>query len=302
MGKQIIMRPVFNRPEMFKLSLEYEIKAREYFDIGEEFTTLFIVEHGSPQIIHDLIAEYPYEHDIIQREERFGLSMNILEGFKDAFWNSDDYVIYIEDDILLHKTYFKYLKLILDNSELSNFSVISPYNFTDTGSVNMIRKERHYAALAPLISKDFYERYILRCSNEDFYARPAQFVMALNNKYQKYQHDRTYRYKDTTHFQQAGLINRLCDCARIDDDMYVVMPDINRIQHIGIYGHNRIKGKEIPGNTFEDRVESLREIIKDPVKMYDMAGSKEYNDYMAFSPKLNGWDGTLKISDKHFTS
>ena len=122
MGKQIIMRPCYNRPEMFKLSLEYEIKAREYFDIGEDFYTVFVAEYGSPQSIYDLIKEYPYKHTVIEREQKFGLSANILEGMKFAFKNTDDWVIYIEDDILLHETYFKYIKTVLDMQELNNFS------------------------------------------------------------------------------------------------------------------------------------------------------------------------------------
>lgn len=302
MGKQVIMRPCYNRPEMFKLSLEYEIKAREYFDMGDEFHTIFIVEHGSPPIIDDLIKDYPYEYSVIKREQRFGLSANILEGMKVAFANTDDWVIYIEDDVLLHESYFKYIKTVLDMQELDNFSVISPYSFDDGGDVGIIRMDRHYCALAPLISKDFYERYILHCSNETYYNNHTQFVLQLNDKYKEYQHDRTYRYKDSCHNMQAGVINRLCDIARIEEDMYVVMPSVNRIQHVGIYGHNRKKGTDIPGSNFDERLESLREIIKDADKMYEMAGSKQYNDYQIFSDKLDTWDSKLKLADKHFTS
>lgn len=302
MGKQTILRPCFNRPEMFQLSLEAEINARKYFDIGEDLHTLFIIEYGAPPIIEDLIKKYPYDYSVIKREQRFGLSVNILEGMKVAFSNTDSWIIYIEDDILLHETYFKYIKTVLNMKELNNYSVISPCNFNDIGDVHVVRMDRHYAALAPLISKDFYEKYILHCSDKAYYTSHALFVVELNKKYEAYHHDRTYRFKDSAFNQQAGLINRLCDVVRIEEGKYVVMPDINRMQHIGIYGHNRSKGQDILGNTFEARLESLRDIITDPKKMYDMAGSKQYNDYKIFSPKLKDWDGTLKLADKHFTS
>lgn len=302
MSNQIIMRPCYNRPEMLKLSIEYEIAAREYFDIGEDLYTIFIVEYGSPEAVLRLIDTYPYPKSVIKRTSKFGLSKNILDGFKTAFPFTDDWLIYIEDDILLHKTYFQYIYTVLLNKELNNFSVISAYNFDDSGDVHKIRKDRHYAALAPLISKEFYYTYVEPCSCEAFYSNPAQYVCRMNDMYLDYQKDRTYRYKDSTHHQQAGLINRLMDVSRVEEGKYVVMPEVNRIQHIGIYGHNRRVGKGLIGNTLEERTEYLRAVIKDSKLMYEMAGSKEYNDYKIFSYKLDHWDGTLTLADKHFTS
>ncbi len=301
MSNQIIMRPVFNRPEMLKLSIEYELQARNYFDIGEDFTTIFIVEYGSPDKVLDLVNDYPYKKMVIKREKRFGLSKNILEGLKTSFLFADDWVIYIEDDILLHKTYFQYLDVILNMPELYNYSVISPYNFDDNGDVNAVRKDRHYAALAPLISKSFYYTYIEPCSNDAFYNNPANFVCKINEAYKKYQHDRTYRYKDSTHHQQAGLINRLADVARIEEDKFIVMPEVNRIQHIGFFGFNRPGGK-LKGETFQERYDYLKEIIKDSEKMYEASATKQYNDYKVFSSKLNDWNGTLYLADKHYIS
>ncbi len=180
--------------------------------------------------------------------------------------------------------------------------MVSPYNFNDNGSVNVVRKDRHYAALGCLISKSFHQTYILPCSTENFYNQPAKFACNLNDSYKEYWDDRTYRYKDSTHHQQAGIINRLCDVARIEEDKYVVMPEVNRIQHIGIYGANRVQRKALVGETFDDRVQYLRNIIEDSKKMYDLTGSKQYNDYKIFSTKLTNWDGTLKLADKHFIS
>jgi len=302
MSKQIIMRPVYNRPEMLALSFEYEYKAREYFNIGPELHTIFIVEFDSDSKVLELIDNYKYKNTVIKRTSKFGLSANILEGFKVAFDLTDDWLLYIEDDILLHKTYFKYIHALLNKKELFNFSVLSPYSFTDVGSVDVVRMDRHYAALAPVISKNFYETFVYPCSNNYFYSDPATFVLKLNTIYEKYQHDRTYRYKDATHHQQAGLINRLCDVARIESGMHVVMPEISRMQHIGIYGYNRVVGKKLQGSTFEERLQHLKKVILEKDLMYDMAGSKQYNDYKVFSTSLSKWTGNIILADKHFTS
>ncbi len=303
MKKQVILRPVYNRPEMLYLSLEYEYKARETYKLPDaDFHTIFVVEHGATPEVLSMVKNYKYEKSVLFRERKYGLSVNILEGMRSAFSMAEDYIIYLEDDILVHSTYFRYIDAIMRKDDLQNFSVISAFNFSDNGDVNKVYKDRHYAALAPLITKRFYESYIKPHSCNAFYSNPATYVTALDNAYSKYQSDRTYRYKKDIHHQQAGLINRLCDVARIEEDMYVVMPEVSRFQHIGMYGYNRHMGKPLKGNTLSKRIDNLRTIIQDANLMYDMAGSKEYNDYRVFSDKLNSWDGTIILSDKHFRS
>ncbi len=299
--QQVILRPVFNRPEMLKLSIDYEIQARASNKLNTDFVTIFILEHGYTDEVEKIVESYPFKHVVIKRPFRYGLSANILEGFKVAFEFAEDWLIYIEDDVLIHKTYFEYVEQVLEVYR-TGWSVISAYNFNDDGAVDQIRKDRHYAALAPVISKHFYMTYIKPCSNKDYYSNPAEFVCKLNNLYKDYQKDRTYRYKDSTHYMQAGLINRLCDVARIEEGLFVVMPFVNRQIHIGFWGHNRVKNKDLQGETFEERLNYLKEVITDPKLMYDMSGSKEYNDYKSFSSKLKKWKGKLVESEKNFIS
>lgn len=291
---QTIMRPVYNRPEMLLLSMEAEIEARNYYNFPDDFVTIFIIEHGSDPVTMDLVSQYPFRNYCILRPKKFGLSVNILEGFKNAFSFASDYVIYIEDDVLLHKTYFQYMDTLL-NMDLGKVSVLSAYNFDDGGNINEVRKHNHYAALAPLITKEFYVEYVLPCSCDYFYTNPAQFAINMNNKYKEHWETRRYRYKDSTHHAQAGIINRLTDIAEIEEGMWAIMPGVNRQQHIGFWGENRQKNKDIPGIEFMERVGNLRNIIKDPDIMLDMAGSKQYNDYKTFSPKLEDWDGKLLL-------
>ena len=99
------------------------------------------------------------------------------------------------------------------------------------------------------------------------------------------------------HWQQAGMINRLVDIAMVEEDKWVINPCINRQQHIGYVGINR-PGGVIPGGGFEERVANLREIIKTPEALYEATGSKQYNDYTAFRPELDNWDGTLELIDE----
>lgn len=298
MKTQVIMRPVFNRPEMLYLSLESEQVAKEYYKMSEtNFLNIFIVEHGADPKVKDLVEQFEGYKQIIYREQRYGLSKNILEGMKFCFNNTDDYIIYIEDDVLLHKTYFQFMDVLM-NSDIEPYSILSPFNHIDEGEPNEVRAENHYAALAPLISKDFFNRYVRHCADEVFYQNPAAFVAELGQHYKAYW-GREYKYGNkTTHHQQAGLINRLIDVARIKDGLQVYMPRLNRQQHIGMYGYNRKKGNNLKGDTFEERVENLRGIITDADKMTQFSGDQRYQDYKAFNPKLEEWDGSLIIQSK----
>lgn len=292
----IILRPVFNRPEMLKLSFEYEIAAREHFMLPGEYVTVFIIEYNSPAAILELVASYPFKSRHILRGEKYGLSKNILEGMKDAFRSADDHIIYIEDDILIHKTYFQYMDILLNMFSKDEYSVLAAYNGDDDGKVNEIYRGHHYAALAPLINKDFFENYIEPCISELYYkdfGTRDKFCKALAAKYGD---SKLYKYRTNpgAHNEQAGLINKLVDVCLIEGGRYVITPYVNRQQHIGYFGKNR-PGGIIPGKNFEERLNNLTEIIKDADKMYELSATKQYNDYKVFSPKLKEWDGMIHV-------
>jgi len=291
------MRVAYNRPEMLQLSIEYEIAAREYHMLPGKFHTLFVVEYGAPQKIFDLINEYPFDHSVVTRDQKFGLTKNILEGMKDAFELADDYIIYIENDILIDKTYFKYMDILLNMKDIEGkYTVLSAYNKQDDGDVNEIYKGSHYCAWGALITKKFFNDYIIHCVNSSYYESYAsrdRFVRALGERFKD---NKLYKYRNNPgmHNEQAGLIHRLCQIAIIQDGTYIITPMISRQQHIGFYGKNR-PGGIISGSSFEARMENLREIVKSAEKMYKLSKTPQYNDYAVFSPKLNEWDGTLHI-------
>lgn len=288
--QNIILRPVYNRPEMLFLSMEYEITARDFFGDTSQMKTLFVVEHGAPDSIFQLIERYPFSKEVIKRTGKFGLTPNILEGMKAAFSITSDFVLYIEDDVLIHRTYFKYMKELMKLFTFDTFSILSPFNQDDKGDVSKVYKGHHYAALAPLINKKFFEELVRQCASDVYYGDRYRFILAVNERYKD---NPLYKYKNSSaHNEQAGLINRLVDIAAIEKDMWVIMPEVNRQMHIGYYGKNR-PGGIIPGGTFEERVDSLRGIIKSADTMYEMSATKQYNDYRVFSPKLEKWDGKL---------
>lgn len=299
----VIMRVAWNRPEMLQVSIEHEIKAREYHMIKGDFITIFVIDHNPSRDVIEAINKYLYEKRALVREKPYGLTRNILLGINTAFEFADDYIIYIEDDICVHRTYFKYIDEVM-KMDVGKYGVISAYNRTDGGSVNDIYKGHHYCAWGACITRNFFERYIKEHINGEYFGLSPnemdnyrcrdKYLKALNEKYKEHWGHHGYKYKDGMHNEQAGLINRLVDIAMIEEEMYVIMPSINRQQHIGFYGKNR-PGATIPGKSFDERVVNLREIVKSSDKLYEMTGSKQYKDYKTFSPKLNEWDGSLRL-------
>jgi len=288
----VLLRVAWNRPEMLHLSIESEIKAREYYALPDELLTLFVVDYEYDKKVLELIENYPYPKEIIIRDKRFDLSKNILEGMKVAFSKTDDYVIYFEDDVVPHFSYFKYLDTLLKMFTKEEYSVLMAFNRGD-GGINDLIKKNKYTALGPLISKSFFDKYIRVCAIDMFYDNRIRFVSALDRKYNEY-FKNGYKYNTPMHNEQAGLINRLVDVAKIKENLLVIAPVVSRIIHIGYYGKNR--SGNLPGNSFEERLALMRDII-DENKFYEMTQSKMYNDYEIFDPKLDEWDGELKLID-----
>ena len=295
MTRQAILRPCFNRPEMLQISIGYEINARQFYPSNNMFTTLFVVEYGySPEILN-IIKDYPYEKEVVIREQPHGLTANILEGYKRAFSIADSFVITIEDDVLIHESYFQYIDAILSCKDLPKFSCILAWGQKAEGDTRVIRKAHHYGPWAPLLDKYFFEKYVEKHANRDYYSNRAAKVLELNKNYIQHFESGRYKFNTAVYNEQAGLINRLVDHAMIDEDMYVLTPEVPRQRNIGYYGQNR-HGGYIPGKTFTDRVNNLTNIITDPNKMCNLAKSDRFGkDYILFSEELSKWDGSIQI-------
>lgn len=219
MATQIIMRPVFNRAEMLYLSIEAEIKARNYYKFPDNLLTLFIIEYGADPMTVEIVKQYPFKSYCIFRQKKFGLTANILEAFKDAFSMTGDYVLYIEDDVLPHKTFFKYLDVILNMPEANKASVISSFNKDDDGDVHELYKGYHYAAICTTIFKKFYLEYIYPSSIPEYYNDMYGYIAELDKKYKG---NSLYKYQSLAHVEQAGRINRAVDINHIQEDGYVI--------------------------------------------------------------------------------
>lgn len=299
MAKNIILRPAYKRPEMFQLSIEYEIEARRAAGVkGEEYLTLFLIEYGAPEKVIEIARSYPYPSLIrlrnrwwrAERKRRYGITRSLLEGMKEGFRIADNHAIVIEDDVLVHKTYFQYIKDVMSLASENEYSAIVASSPTNNGAPDKIVRGRDYSPLAPLISKKFWELYIGKYAKGSYYQNRKKTIIAINKKYEKYGLEK-YKLFGTHQFDNHdGLINRLVDVANVEKNMYVVVPEVDRQIHIGFYGTNT-PGKDIPGDSYEERLLMLRSIIKDN-RLGEYTESSILKFY-GFSESLDQWDGSL---------
>ena len=291
----ILLRPVWNKAEMLKLSIDYEKVAREHHDFSSDIYTIFVAEYGTTPDVMRVVSEYPFDYELITRPSRFGLTANIMEGYKVAFSRSDSFVITVEDDILIHRTYFEYIDALFAlGRELPKFSVINA-DGGKRGGPSYIKRAHHYGPAAPLIDKGFFEKYVLPHANPEYYNNRVRKMTQLNRNYLKYHESGRYKFHDVRFDEQAGLINRLVDHAMIDEGIYVLTPEVRRERNIGYFGKNR-PGGSIPGNSFDERFENLTNIVKDPKVMVEHAGTEgREGDYALFNPSLDTWNGEMKL-------
>lgn len=298
-----ILRPVFTRPEMLYVSIKYEIMARE-FNENDDYFTIFVVDHGGDPGCLDVIKNYPFKHTVINRPFRYRPCANILEGLKTAALAKTkegpepEYIINLEEDCVLHKTYFNYVNEATKILKDRKYSVITSWGLQRDGDPSVLKRGAFSCGPGTIINLDFFRQFMLPYANVDYYKNFVPTITAVN--------ERNVNFKDvkysvakgnhTTHLDWDGLMNRLVDTAIYEEDVYSYSSLCFRLLHIGFYGYNR-HGVGFPAElkTFDERVSYLEKIVFEPEALAKLDG--HYKDYSVFDDKLEKWDGKLEIAD-----
>lgn len=297
-----ILRPLYQRPEMLYLSIRSEINARKDIN-NENYHTLFLVEYGADPKCTDIIKDYPFKHTIIARNERMFPAGNILDGLKiaadtiiDDGMTKQEFAINIEEDCLLHDTFFSFIEKAVERLKGTPYSAITTWGKTNTGSPEILSQGSYFCGPGTLINLDFFNRYVRPYAIKEYYYNFLVSIVPVNarnaeNPYSKYH---ATHNNLMMHLDWDGLTNRLLDAALYEEGIYSYSAECFRMLHIGFYGFNR-RGGHFPEElkTFEDRVKFLEDSMLDSDKMAILDGS--YKDYSTFSKLLDNWSGELEI-------
>jgi len=276
--------------------MEYEIKARKQLST-DNYSTLFALEHNADPKCVELIQDYyPFEKTVVTRSFRhFGWG-NILEGFKQAFFEGADYVLNIEDDCLLHETYFTYMNTALNLLKGNKFSVINASRrLVPNTSITGVQATNLFEAPACLMNGYFFNKYVRPYATYDYYTNRETIIHLVNkrngdDKRSKYRAERKNLFQ---HIGWDGLVNRLIDTAFIEEGLRSYSPMCDRQIHIGFYGQNRIGKLPFKHPEFADRVEALRDTALNAAKMMQL--DPNYKDYVDFASQLDAWSGELTL-------
>lgn len=255
----VVLLPIYNRPEFLHFVVNSIVEARRY----DEYKYVIVAEHSYDQRCKEIIGRIKSEMEIIERSVKFELTKNILEGMKYAFSKTDDYVIIIEDDVMVSKDFFEFTDYVNKNYNDDNLLSITGSPQWAHNSIKEIFKVHFYVPWGVSISKGMFDKYILQHCNDDYYQNR---VSHLTNTFP----NSAYGSKWTA---QAGLIQRI----REEHGLYCIKPSVARCAHIGLYGRFRpLLNTSFKSMSFEDRIKFLQDVIKDKDKMRSFGKYKDY--------------------------
>jgi len=224
-----ILIPGYNRPEFFYRTMESLVKNPEVKD----YNIIFALENDVNQAYFDIIESFRdgLRFDVIKRPQRYGCTRNILEGLKTAIERSDEYVIVVEDDVVVSRDFLRFLDYCYRHFYQPDGDIANIGSSTNRslGRVNYVYKEQWYLPWGTLIPKYFFNRFLLEHCNDSYYQHTREYA-------ERYYHFKT----EGREVEQASLILRVM----LKNNLYQILPEVPRSLEIGIYGEHRHRSKQ----------------------------------------------------------
>lgn len=268
-----ILLPGRNRPEFFYLAMESLVKNPEIKDYG----LLFALENDVDQRYFDIIQTFSdgLKLEIVKWPERYGLTKGILEGLKIAFSKSDEYVILLEDDVVVSRDFLRFLDYCYRRfyKPDGDIAAIGASTNRAIGIVSRVYKDRWYLPWGVLIPKYFFNKFLLEHCNDSYYQSSQKYADEYYPKelHGKDQWNLPWGVLKPGHsfneIEQAGLILRIM----LKNNLYQILPEVPRSLEIGFYGkHRHRKLDHYDEKTLEEKITYTRKLVKS-------SGNKQWN-------------------------
>jgi hypothetical protein len=241
----VVVIPVFNRPELLALTLEYIVKA----DGAPDLYFVFVEDHPQNPLNQQLIAKFPYFYSNIFLPERKseGNAAAIFAGLhaaKALTTRMDVEVVFVvEEDVLVSRGFFAAHEAI--HKRFRPFAVSSVYNHNRKkeqlpADPNALYADFNFQAVGTSIDPRFLDIILDHLCPEYF------------NDKQGYC-EREFPKSKIPFVEYDGLVGRVMNSLN-EKCMYPFVP---RAAHVGYYGMIR-QGVPPEGETFEERLACLR--------------------------------------------
>jgi hypothetical protein len=237
--------------------------------------------------------------NIIKRECNYGITKNILFAMKYIFDNNYDYLVTIEDDLILSKDALEFMITLnqretwLDDKKVFSLCGCGISDHVNDKYLDMTFMLNWNKSIFVSYRKSVWnliEPYLCREYLGDINTRTHEEKMKeyiyknfsgkiASTKYAQYHADRFWVGGKARYPLQAGLLN----CIRAANEMYQVCAYHSRAKHIGVVGWNQ---------TFKtlDRAPKavLDNMLKNPDSFVHIVGNGTWKDDFKWNYIING--------------
>lgn len=261
--RDVVIVPCFERPEFTRVCLEYLSRAR---GIDDKELWLCQDAHDPYDGTFDAmlpVVDYAYEtfpnnfvHKMIACHNTYGNSKNLLHSMRLAYLSRAPRVFLVEDDIMVMPDFFEWHEEVLCASEFPFVSCATSLNKSAHFPIN----GRHS------MDESFQSPDAYYIATSAYSSHAAAFTRSnLGEVVQRFANDTTYECLRSGAEQDIliqGLMASTPNCGS-------AWPYIPRAYNVGIYSYH-ISGMRFNGS-FEEKVNAVRSVIKDPEKLKSMA-------------------------------
>ena len=294
--KDVVLIPIYYRPEYLQLCLEHLIEAE---GVNDKQVWLMQDHHPDDEHAHKIEAGWTQEvisawkgaldlhYFLSPVHSTCGNSLNTLEAYKRAYASGAQRVYLVEDDVFVTPDFFEWHEnaqnkgdffcTVGNNCFWHNREKISPvkdpaafYTASWYGSYGVCWKRENMPVF-------------LRHANNTYYTNMPGYIQA--------------QFPNTplgsTWTEQDGLIERLI----ILSGKKAAFPFVSRAYHQGFYGYHR--DGQRPNGFLQQKIESLRAMIADP-KTFENPVNNPYKDLEMFpeGSAFHEWNGELKKTEE----
>ena len=264
MGKDVVITPLFKRPEYLKVWIEVLKKV----DCAEEHFYIFCEDYGYDQTHDFILKSFPFEFGVVKTPRtNYRLtkqSYNVLNGLMVGAKHSDNLVYYIEEDIFLAKDFFRFHREVQKEDLFCSIGTKnnnSQFDVTDNQDYYYLSDRGDYQSLGSCFNREILLKQVAPHFTNDYFKNPVEYCT------------RHFPLSSIGKFfvEQDGLIRRILEKSK----MFTAFPHVPRGFHGGIYGYNR-RDDSINKLKFEEKVNKIKEVAFSKTNLKNYVKHPEY--------------------------
>lgn len=249
----------FRRPELFQIQINQLLKDKEEFD---KYLIHIFLDYGFDPDYYKVISRLKKDHRNIKltlrtqedsKKSPLPAFYNIMDSYRAAAEESTDFVIVMEEDIIVTSDYLRFNRVCYEKflSRYSRLFCVAHKRRPETelnGHIQLLIGD--YQITSPsCVSVDVIKKYMIpEMEHPKFFTNPVA-----------YNADRhpTSKNNPQHHIHHDGQIERIAELNK----MFSLKPDQARSMHIGVGGQHDVENPNKITGTLDEKVQKYYELI-----------------------------------------